>query len=97
MKSKLLIASFLTIAVATSNAHTHPAVSDKGNSAPNAVPVALPSAGECLYANKAIKLGDTLIVSESNIVLVCASGMRGPVFYSLAPEAVKRVIAASTK
>lgn len=97
MKSKLLIASFLAAAMATAGANTHPAASDTGNSAPDATAVALPGTGECLYGDKAIKLGDTLIVSGSNTVLVCASGTRGPVFYSLAPEAVKRVIAASTK
>ena len=44
-----------------------------------------PISDGCVYADKAVKLGETLLVVQ-NVVLVCASGPHGPVLYQLAPN-----------
>lgn len=50
-----------------------------------------PISGGCVYADKAVKLGETLAVDQ-DVVLVCASGPHGAVFYPLAQDGVHRVL-----
>lgn len=53
--------------------------------------------GTCIYADKTIKLGDTIVlegIAQKNIklVLVCANSQRGPVFYPLSKIASEEVV-----
>lgn len=52
-----------------------------------------PISGGCVYADKAVKLGETLVVDQ-DVVLVCASAPQGAVFYPLAQDGVQRVLKA---
>ena len=95
MKLKLLIATLLTAAMSTAFADTYVVGSDNGSS--NDTPklkAAHGAAGACVYGDKSVKLGDTLIMDGSDIVMVCASGPRGAVFHLLSHDAAQRVVAA---
>ncbi|MEM8519485.1 hypothetical protein [Janthinobacterium sp. CAN_S7] len=93
MKKILMIVAILTASVSTAIAHTYVVPSEKGTSNDEPQLVAAHVSGGCVYADKAVKLGDTLIVDQ-DIVLVCASAPHGAVFYQLAQDGVKRVLAA---
>ena len=95
MKWNLLIATLLTAAMSTAFADTYVVASDNGSS--NDTPklkAAHGAAGACVYGDKSVKLGDTIITDGSGIVMVCASGTRGGVFHLLSHDGAQRVIAA---
>jgi hypothetical protein len=93
MKSKLLIAVLLTSAVSTAIADTYVVSTDKGTSSDEPKLAAAHDAGTCVYGDKSVKLGDTIIMTGSNMVLVCASAPQGSVFYPLSPAGAQRVVA----
>lgn len=94
MKSKLLLSLLLATVAGAASADTYVVSSDKGTSSDEPKLAASHSVGTCVYGDKAVQLGDTVIMAESNIVLVCANASQGPVFYPLASSVTQRVIAA---
>lgn len=95
MKSKLLIATLLTAAMSTALADTYVVASDERGSSDVPKLVQAHDASKCVYGDKAVKLGDTLIVEGTTTVMVCASGPQGAVFYLLSQEPAQRVISSA--
>lgn len=93
MKKIFMIVAILTASVSTAIAHTYVVPSEKGPSYDEPTLVAAHVSSACVYADKAVKLGDTLVVDQ-DIVLVCASAPHGAVFYPLSQDGVRRVLAA---
>lgn len=96
MKLKLLGASLLFMASAAAIADTYVTVIDNGTSSGEPTLATTRAAGSCVYADKSLKPGDTIVLSGSEIVLVCATAPQGAVFYSLAPDGAQRVTASVT-
>lgn len=93
MKLKLLIAALLTAAVSTAIADTYVVGSDKGTSSDEPKLASAHSSGGCVYADKTVKPGDTIVIDGADTVLVCAGAPQGPVFYPLSASGAERVAA----
>jgi hypothetical protein len=98
MKKNLLMSILVATVAATALADTFVVPADKGTSSDEPQLAASHGAGSCMYADKPIKLGDTVIVmGESRIVLVCANASHGPVFYPLSSAGAAQVVKATAK
>ncbi len=97
MKSKLLLSLLLATVAGAASADTFVVSSEKGTTSDKAKLAASHNAGTCEYGDKAVKLGDTLIMAESNIVLVCASAPQGAVFYPLSSAGAAQVVNTTLK
>jgi len=97
MKSKLLLSLLLATVASTASADTFVVSSEKGTTSDEPKLAASHKAATCMYGDKAVQLGDTLIMAESNIVLVCASAPQGAVFYPLPPVGAAQVVKATPK
>lgn len=97
MKKNLLMSILLAAVATTAIADTFVVSSDKGTSSDEPKLAASHGAGACMYADKAVQLGDTVIMDESKIVLVCASAPQGPVFYPLSSAGAAQVVKATPK
>ncbi len=93
MKSNLLIAALLGLAASTAVANSYVVTSDKGTSNEPRL-AAKHNTGNCVYADRVVNLGDTVIMQDQEIVLVCASAPQGAVFYPLSSAGAERAIQA---
>lgn len=94
MKSKLLLSLIFATVAGAASADTFIVSSEKGTTSDEPKLATSHKGGTCVYGDKAVKLGDLVIMAESNIVLVCASAPQGSVFYPLAASAAQRVVGA---
>ncbi|SIR88257.1 hypothetical protein SAMN05880566_13328 [Janthinobacterium sp. TND4EL3] len=92
MKMKLLTTTLLTVCMSTAIADTYVVETVNGTSSDYPKLAAAHDASKCVYADKVVKLGDTLVVDQ-DVVLVCTSASHGAVFYPLAQDGMKRVLA----
>jgi len=94
MKQKLIAALVLIAAASTATANTYvvSSESDTASDAPK-LSVAHPAGASCVYADKSVAVGDTIIIEGANTVLVCANASQGAVFYPLAAAGAQRVVA----
>lgn len=97
MKSKLLLSILLAAVTGAAIADTFIVSSDKGTTSDEPKLAAPHKGGTCVYGDKAVQLGDTVIMAESNIVLVCASAPQGAVFYPLSSAGAAQVVKATPK
>jgi hypothetical protein len=97
MKKNLLMSILLAAVATTAIADTFVISSEKGTSSDEPNLAASHGAGACLYADKAVQLGDTIIMDDSKIVLVCANAPRGPVFYPLSSAGAAQVVKSTPK
>lgn len=97
VKSKLLLSVLLAAIASAATADTFIVSSDKGTTSDEPKLATAHTKGTCLYGDKAVQLGDTLIMAESNIVLVCANAPQGPVFYPLSSTSAAQVMKAPSK
>lgn len=97
MKKNLLMSILLAAVATTAIADTFVVSCDKTTSSDEPKLAASHSAGACVYADKAVQLGDTVIMAEANIVLVCANAPQGPVFYPLSSAGATQVVKATPK
>lgn len=95
MKSKLLLSLLLATVAGAASADAFIVPSEKGTTSDEAKLAASHKGGTCMYGDKAVQLGDTVIMAESNIVLVCASAPQGPVFYPLSAAGAAQVVKAN--
>jgi hypothetical protein len=95
MKSKLLLSLILATVAGAASADTFIVPSEKGTTSDEPKLAASHKAGTCVYGDKAVQLGDTVIMAESNIVLVCANAPQGPVFYPLSSAGATQVVKAT--
>jgi len=92
MKSKLLLSLLLATVAGAASADTYVVSTDKGTTSDEPRLAASQSVGTCVYGDKAVQLGDTVIMAESKIVLVCANAPQGPVFYPLSSAGAAQVV-----
>jgi hypothetical protein len=94
MKQKMIAALALVAAASTAIANTYVVSSENGtsNDAPKLSVTHLAGAS-CVYGDKAVAVGDTIIIEGAETVLVCANASQGPVFYPLSATGGQRVIA----
>jgi hypothetical protein len=92
MKSKLLLSLLLVTIAGAAGADTFIVPSEKGTTSDEPKLVASHKGGTCVYGDKEVQLGDTVIMAESEIVLVCANAPQGPVFYPLSSVSAKKVM-----
>lgn len=95
MKLKLLSCSvFLVTVASTAMANTYTVIDT--NTTSNDTPKLMASHASstaCVYSDKAIKVGDTIVIEGVGEVLVCASAPQGAVFYPLSESGAQRVVA----
>ena len=94
MKLKLIAALVLVASACTATANTYVVSPESGTSsdAPK-LSVAHPAGASCLYADKSLAVGDTVIIEGADTVLVCANASQGAVFYPLSAAGAQRVVA----
>lgn len=94
MKQKLIAAVVLVAAASAATANTYVVSSENGtsNDAPK-LSVAHPAGVACVYRDKTVGVGDTVIIEGADTVLVCASAPQGAVFYPLSADGAQRVVA----
>ena len=80
MKMKLLTTTLLTVCMSTAIADTYVVETVNGTSSDYPKLAAAHDASKCVYADK-------------DVVLVCTSASHGAVFYPLAQDGMKRVLA----
>lgn len=97
MKSKLLLSFLLATIAGAASADTFIVPSEKGMTSDEPTLAVSHKGGTCLYGDKAVQLGDTVIMTESKIVLVCANAPQGPVFYPLSSAGAAQVVKATSK
>lgn len=90
MKQKLIAALTLIAAVSSAAANTY-VVSAEGDDTPKLSATHLAGSG-CMYADKAVAVGDTLVIEGTETVLVCANAAQGTVFYPLSAAGGRRVV-----
>jgi hypothetical protein len=94
MKQKLLAAVILVAAASTAMADTYLVSDANGTSSDTPKLMAAHAVvGACVYGDKSVNVGDTVVVDGAAAVLVCASSPQGAVFYSLSESGAKRVVA----
>lgn len=97
MAKNLLILILLAAVVTMATADAFVVSSDRGPSSDQPMLAVSHGAGACVYVDKAVQLGDTVIMADLDIVLVCANSPQGAVFYPLSPAGAAQVAEATSK
>lgn len=95
MKKNLLMSILLATVATTAIADIFVVSSDKGTSSDEPKLAVSHGAGAFVYADRAVQLGDTVIMAELEIVMVCANAPQDPVFYRLSPAGAAQVVQAT--
>lgn len=94
MKLKLIPALALIAAASTATANTYVVSPESAPSSDEPkLSVAHPGGASCVYADKLVAVGDTIIIEGPDTVLVCANASQGAVFYPLSAAGAQRVVA----
>ena len=88
------LAASIAMVCLTANAMADAYVVSSKNGSDDIKVVAKHGDQKCVYADKEVQPGDTVALKDTGVVMVCAKGEHGGIFYSVAPERANRAASA---